>query len=90
MEGQGCVRVVVREDARVNGDVHIGILGAARDGRFSSPDRSGHLLRHERRHLRRRARRRAPVRVLGGITTSSVTRLLMVPSGERPTANRKC
>src|SRR5437867_11449639 len=32
------------------------ILGAARDRRFSIPDRSAHLFRHARRHPRRRTR----------------------------------
>src|SRR5918994_1034920 len=36
-------------------------LVAARDRRFSIPDRSGHLFGHARRHPRRRARSEAPV-----------------------------
>ena len=56
VEGQRGLRVVVREEGRVNGDVHGGHARCgSRDRRFSIPDRSGHLLRHARRHPRRRA-----------------------------------
>ena len=62
VEGQRGVRVVVREEAGVNGDVHGGHASCgAGAARFSIPDRSGHLLGHARRHPRRRARGLAPV-----------------------------
>ena len=56
VEGQGGVRVVVREEGLVNGDVHGGHAKCgSRDRCFSIPDRSGHLFRHARRHPLRRA-----------------------------------
>ena len=46
----------------MNGDVHGGQSRyGSRGGRFSIPDRSGHLFRHAGRHPRRRARRLLPV-----------------------------
>ena len=39
IEGQGCLRVVVRKHARVNCDVHAATLGVSQRPRFSIPDR---------------------------------------------------
>src|SRR2546422_529923 len=88
IEGQGCVRVVVRQKGGVNREVHGGhagcgsVTGAFRFliglvTRFAPPGGIPPLaLASWRRE------------VLGGLPTSSVKRLLKVPSDEQPTAKQ--
>jgi hypothetical protein len=63
------------------------MLGAARDRRFSIPDRSGHLFRHARRHPRRRPRRLAPAGA-GRHPDQLGERLLKLPTDEQATAKQ--
>src|SRR6185295_17292735 len=89
IEGQGGLRVVVREEARVNADVHAGqatcgsVTGASRFliglvTCFSLHDGIPAVARSV-------ARRRY---ALGGTPTNSVKRVLKVPSDEQPTAKQ--
>jgi hypothetical protein len=88
IEGQGGVRVVVREETRVNGDVH---AGHDRCGSRAGASRFliG-LVTCFARHDGIPAVARAAWRrwVLGGRPTSSVKRMLKVPSDEQPTAKQ--
>ena len=60
IERQGRLRVVVRQEAGINVDVHAVRLGGARRLRFSIP-RSGDLLFDARRQSRRRVGSAAPI-----------------------------
>jgi hypothetical protein len=88
VEGQGGLRVAVREEGVVNGDVH---GGHARSGSTTGASRflTG-LVTCFATHdgipaVACAARRR---QVLGGIPISSLKRLLKVPSDEQPTAKQ--
>src|SRR5436305_2079243 len=88
IESQGCVRVGVREKGRVNGEIHRGHAstgsgaGASRFliGLVTCFATQGAIPSVARASWRRY--------VLGGIPTSSVNRLLKVPSDEQPTAKQ--
>src|SRR5580704_11139128 len=88
VEGQGCVRVVVREEGRLNGDVH-GVHRRCGSGTGASRFLIGLVTcldTHE--GIPAVARDSWSRYVLGAIPTSSVNRVLKVPSDEHPTAKQ--